>query len=464
MLLNTKDIIVENRYRGDESAENITTLADSISNNRLLQPIVVSEIDGKYYLVAGGRRLKAMQTLAIVGTTYLFENNRLDPTTIPVTLTSAENEIERLTDELDENVERSDFEWHEKSTLSKRILLLTRAKLEAEALAKAKLEPKAKPLPVGAKPDVRNLDKDALIEAAKLINDTNSPSPYALRKLQSEVELATAMEDAELRPALARAKSKSEAEKLLIKERRRLENEALATKVGKSFNASSHKAQLGDCLLLSKKIKDNYFDMCITDPPYGINAHKFGKDTPAKLTDHKYDDSPNRWREQMPKWLLMIDRVLKDESTIYMACDAERFFEIKKFIEELQLGWQVQRKPLIHTRKSGHIAIPNFSYRYTYECWLYARKGKVPVQAVANDVMAGDSSGELVHAAQKPAFVFETFLRVSALPGFKVFDPFAGSGSCLPPVHNASCEYWGMELVQEYYGELTNRLKKLKAI
>jgi len=101
-----KQIIIENRFRKEYT--NIKELTISIENVGLIQPIAVEERDGKYYLLAGGRRMKALS--------YIKEYIT-NKTAIPCKVYSDIDDYERKAIELFENVHREDMTWAEEAQL-----------------------------------------------------------------------------------------------------------------------------------------------------------------------------------------------------------------------------------------------------------------------------------------------------------------------------------------------------------
>src|SRR5512136_780219 len=59
------DRIVPNRFQPRKRIEDLEGLAASIKENGIIQPIIVTEADGTYHLVAGERRLRAAQIAGI---------------------------------------------------------------------------------------------------------------------------------------------------------------------------------------------------------------------------------------------------------------------------------------------------------------------------------------------------------------------------------------------------------------
>ena len=63
-----------------------------------------------------------------------------------------------------------------------------------------------------------------------------------------------------------------------------------------------------DCLDKMKEIPDKSIDLILTDPPYGI-GFKSSRQTYQK---HIINDGFDDWKENLPKWLSEMKRVLSD--------------------------------------------------------------------------------------------------------------------------------------------------------
>jgi DNA modification methylase len=92
---------------------------------------------------------------------------------------------------------------------------------------------------------------------------------------------------------------------------------------------------------------------------------------------------------------------------------------------------------------------------------LYAIKGHKKTTAIYPDVITTTADIGLQHGAQKPVALYENLLTRSCLPGDKVLDCFAGSGTIFPAAHNLKLTAVGIEMSTEYYGICLNRLKEL---
>ncbi|MCL1993953.1 MAG: ParB N-terminal domain-containing protein [Spirochaetes bacterium] len=97
-----EDIIVKNRARKD--LVDIDALAESFKRHGQISPIVISK---KNVLIAGGRRLEAAKLLGW--------------TTINVSVSECESEVEMLELEIEENVQRRDFTIEELAGATQRV-------------------------------------------------------------------------------------------------------------------------------------------------------------------------------------------------------------------------------------------------------------------------------------------------------------------------------------------------------
>jgi len=99
------DIIVRKRIRHDMG--DIEALAESLKRYGQISPIVIS---GKNVLIAGGRRLEAAKHLGW--------------RTINAVISESSSELARLELEVEENIQRRDFNMDEVSEATKRIYRL----------------------------------------------------------------------------------------------------------------------------------------------------------------------------------------------------------------------------------------------------------------------------------------------------------------------------------------------------
>jgi len=105
MKIPIEDIIVKNRIRKDPG--DIESLAESLKRYGQISPIVISK---KNVLIAGGRRLQAAKLLGW--------------RTINAVISESSNELDLLELEVEENIQRRDFNMEEVADATRRIYRL----------------------------------------------------------------------------------------------------------------------------------------------------------------------------------------------------------------------------------------------------------------------------------------------------------------------------------------------------
>lgn len=422
-------IISPNRQRRDFDPEALTDLANSISSLGLLHPIVVRETPLGFVLVAGERRLRALETLWMLGLGCRHNGLEIAPDHVPYVTLGELSPIEAEEAELDENLKRRDLTWQEKS----------------EALARLhKLR----------------VAQAALVEETHTLADTlNLPelegSSYSLNR--QAILIADHLD----RPEVAGAGTIKEAFKALKRAEDREKSIALADSVGLTYNSSVHKLVHTECLAWLKTCPDNTYDVILTDPPYGMNAQSFG-DGAGKLANsaHAYDDSPEAWRALMTAFVPEAFRVAKSKAHAYIFCDFDHFHELKSLMQSA--GWYVFRTPIIvYKLGSGRVPRPEHGPRRQHEYCLYAIKGDRTVTGIYSDVIPCKLEENLTHGANKPIELYVDLLKRSTRPGDTVLDAFTGSGTIFPAAHTCKLYATGLELSPEYYGISVKRLNGL---
>lgn len=420
--------ISPNRQRREFDPEALIDLANSISSRGLLHAIVVRETPLGCVLVAGERRLRAIETLGAMGASIRHNGLEYPPNFIPITTLGELSPLEAEEAELDENLKRVDLSWQERAEALDRLhrLRISQAQIAGES--------------------------------PHTLQDTiDEVGPIRYETARQAVLLASHLDN----PLVANAKNEKEAFKILKREETRSKNIALAETVGASYNSSVHQLHHTDCVKWMAECPDNSFDVILTDPPYGMNADSFG-DGGGKMTNsqHHYDDSPEAWRTLMQIVCPEFYRIAAFEAHAYVFCDFDRFHELKSLMETA--GWYVFRTPLIvHKLGSGRVPLPEHGPRRQYETILYAIKGNRPVTGIYSDVIPCRLEENLSHGANKPVELYIDLLKRSTAPGDKVLDAFAGSGTIFPAAHSCKLYATGLELTSEYYGIAVNRLNSL---
>ena len=197
-----------------------------------------------------------------------------------------------------------------------------------------------------------------------------------------------------------------------------------------------------DNMELMARYPDNYFELAIVDPPYGI-----GMDCQKESYNQGKNGEGKRHRKQ---W----DRKGWDDKTP----NKEYFAELKR-ISKNQIIWGgnyftefLHPTPhwLVWDKKN-----PNLSFAEGELAWVRYGKNLRLFQHYSARV---DGGGK-IHPTQKPVKLYEWLLMNYAKEGDKILDTHLGSMSIAIACHNLGYELTGCELDQEYYEQGIKRVK-----
>ncbi len=196
-----------------------------------------------------------------------------------------------------------------------------------------------------------------------------------------------------------------------------------------------------DNMELMARYEDNYFELAIVDPPYGINANK------EKEHNGWKDYGIKEWDNEIPK---------------------------KEYFEEL---FRVSKNQIVW---GGNYMTEHLPPKM---CWLLWDKGQRDF-SLADGELAWTSfnkalriftmprgsaladaknNGGKIHATQKPVKLYEWLLINYAKEGDKILDTHLGSGSIAIACHNLGYDLTACELDKEYYDAAIKRIEQHKA-
>lgn len=409
----------------------------------LQHPIVVRRGErDMLFLVAGERRLRAAQEAFDLGRPLRHAGETLPLGEVPVVDLGDLDPVDAFEAELEENIRRTDLSMIENAQATAKLLELRSAQARRDGREAPKAIDIASEIAGITKPDSRETWKDAAA---------------AQTKVRDQLIVARHAADPEVR----KATSLKEAVKIIKKKEDAKQNAALAIAHGAVFKSSSHQLFNEDCLAWMATAAYQQFNLIITDPPYGINAHEFndsgvGSDAAA----HFYDDSPESWSALMKVLPGALASVATVDAHAYLFCDFDRFPELRLRMSEA--GWIVHRTPIIWHNPDGFRAPwPEHGPQRKYELILYARRGERKVNKLLGDVIECRKDSALGHPAQKPVALIENLLARSARPGDRVLDPFAGSGATIEACNNHKLACTAIEKDVAAYGIALKRLKAL---
>ena len=188
-----------------------------------------------------------------------------------------------------------------------------------------------------------------------------------------------------------------------------------------------------DNMELMARYPDNYFDLAIVDPPYGINAGKMTMGSGK----HKFSKDKS-WDEGIPtkEYFKELFRVSKNQI----------IWGGNYFTEHLPPTphW------LVWDKKN-----PNLSFAEGELAWVRNGKNLRIYQKYSAQVEEGGK----IHPTQKFVKLYEWLLMNYAKEGDKILDTHLGSGSIAIACHNLGFDLTACELDKDYYKAAMKRLK-----
>src|SRR5882724_8304479 len=122
--------IPQDRQRKDLNPESLMDLSNSIASIGLIHALVVRTEGDLIILVAGERRLKAIQTIWAMGGFFTYEKLAINEGQIPCTWLSDLDPLDAMEIELEENIRRQDLSWQDRSRATSELFELRRLQAE----------------------------------------------------------------------------------------------------------------------------------------------------------------------------------------------------------------------------------------------------------------------------------------------------------------------------------------------
>lgn len=201
-----------------------------------------------------------------------------------------------------------------------------------------------------------------------------------------------------------------------------------------------------DCIEGMKQFPDNYFELAIVDPPYGINeSNKQRKNTPTK----KWKSAKNNIQYVKKEW----------DNDIPQKEYWDELFRISKnqivwggnymtdFLQP-KMGWIFWDKKTGDSDFSdGELAWTSFNKALKKFEWLWSGFKKQQPE-------------ERNHPTQKPIALYKWLLKNYAKQGDKILDTHLGSGSSRIAAYDLGFEFTGFELDKDYFEASEKRFQQ----
>ena len=202
-----------------------------------------------------------------------------------------------------------------------------------------------------------------------------------------------------------------------------------------------------NCLEHMRKIPDNFYDLCLTDPPYGIGMDgKVGINGAGRAKEYQNKN----WDKSTPSKEIFDEIIRVSKNQIIFG--ANHFIDKIPYSSSCWLFWDKDNKESFFA--DGELAWTNFKtavrvYKFRWHGMLQ--------QDMAN-------KEERHHPTQKPVELFKMILRDYAIKNdyTKIFDPFMGSGTTAIACKSLGLDYVGCELDKDYYEIINKRLSQVQ--
>lgn len=405
-------------------------LKDSILENSLLHPLVVQEQEnGKYILVAGERRLRAIDLIAAAGLTFTHHKHPFPPGTLPVTLLDEVlNDIKRQEIELAENVDRLELPWQDRVAALAYIHNMRKVDNPNQTIS----------------------DTARAVIAERVAELTGPQGGQAESTMLRTIRQATIINEHLNNPEIAKARNATEAFNLIVSNQQRA-FEAELIKRGQR-KVVTIEVRHGDLFEILPKLEPATFDTILADPPYGIGVDTGGF-RQRTVVHHNYEDSPDVARNILSVIVAEGFRICKPRANLFVFCDIDLFGWLKE--AAARAGWDPFRTPITWIKSDSEGMAPwgREGFRRTTEWIFFARKGQKglihsPVDVLRHNRVARD---EREYGPEKPVPLIKEILAASTLPGDYVLDPCCGSGSTLVAARDLNMRALGIEMDQKAY-------------
>ena len=215
-----------------------------------------------------------------------------------------------------------------------------------------------------------------------------------------------------------------------------------------NYDQDNIKLFRADCMEIMKQYPDNYFDLAVVDPPYGIGESGKTNKTRGKLAVSKNYKSfaGDDLRAPNKDYFTNLKRVSKNQ----IIWGANHFIE--NIPSANSSSW------LVWDKMNGATDFADSELAYT-SFKTAVRNFKFQWQGMLQGDMKNKESR--IHPTQKPVKLYNWIYANYAGEGQKILDTHLGSGSNAIAAHYAKMgEFVGCELDEDYFKAASDRIYK----
>ncbi len=181
-----------------------------------------------------------------------------------------------------------------------------------------------------------------------------------------------------------------------------------------------------DCMIGMARYPDNYFDLAIVDPPYGINLADWDANTPKQ------------------EYFTELCRISKNQIIF-----GGNYFVDKLHITKAWVCWN--KKPFLKQQAHFELAWTSFDMKPKMIDYTYAGN----CEGIKN--VRVDYTKKSWHPAQKPTNLYKLILQEFANEGDKIIDTHLGSGSSRIACWDGGFDFYGWEIDKVYFDAMKKR-------
>ncbi len=207
----------------------------------------------------------------------------------------------------------------------------------------------------------------------------------------------------------------------------------------------------GDALDVLGMLPDACLDLVVTDPAYeSLEKHRrVGTTTRLKRWFPIFENT------RFPRLFEELYRCMKEDTHLYLMCDADTMFVIKSMGEAAGFRFW---KPLVWDKGSLGMG---YHYRASYEFVLFFEKGKRKLHDLGIRDVLSFPRVRGGYPTQKPVELLKVLIEQSSEPEDLVLDCFLGSGATGEAALSLGRNFLGADLLETVCGDAKERLLRL---
>ena len=199
-----------------------------------------------------------------------------------------------------------------------------------------------------------------------------------------------------------------------------------------------------DCMEAMKEIPDNFFQLAICDPPYGIGHDGQRQRVHNNPKHNRKYHARKGWDKEPPppEYFRELERVSVNQI----------IWGGNYFVPSLTKG---TRGWIVWDKGQHGLSMSDCELAYSsFDC---------PTRVIVINRAVLQSEGPMIHPTQKPVRLYEWILKNYARPGDRILDTHAGSGSSCIACYNMGFEFLAFEADPDYCAAAVERLDRERA-